>query len=436
MLAAELAIIFLLVLLNGFLAMSELAVVSSRRSRLQMLASAGRRGADHALELNRDPGRFLSTVQVGITLVGIVNGAVSGAALGARAAAFLRDLGVGPAVADAAGYGAVIGTIAFLSVVAGELVPKQLALRNAEAIACLVAPTMRALSRIASPFVILLARTSQALLRLFGARAPAETTVTEDEIRALIAEAESAGVVEPQERRMIAGVMRLGDRPVRAVMTPRMDIDWIDAAAGHETIRGQIRASGHARLAVCDGTPEKLVGIVHAKDMLDALIDGRPFDLAALLHQPPVIPDTLGTLDALERLRATPLGVAAVHDEYGHFEGIVTAMDILAAIAGDFAAPGDQGPVTAAATRRDDGSWLLDGAMDVVEASEMLPLALPAERQYHTLAGLVLFGLKRVPQTGDHVEFDGWRLEVVDMDGRRIDKILAQRLALHRRGTG
>ena len=151
---------------------------------------------------------------------------------------------------------------------------------------------------------------------------------------------------------MIAGVMRLGDRPVRAVMTPRMDIDWIDAAAGHEAIRRQIRASGHARLAVCDGTPEKLVGIVHAKDMLDALIDGRPFDLAALLHQPPVMPDTLATLDALERLRATPLGLAAVHDEYGHFEGIVTAMDILAAIAGDFAAPGDQGPVAAAAPRR------------------------------------------------------------------------------------
>ena len=436
MLAAEIATILLLVLLNAFLAMSELAVVSSRRSRLQMMATAGRRGAAHALELNRDPGRFLSTVQVGITLVGIVAGAVSGAALGARAAAVLRDVGVGTAAADAAGYVAVIAAITFLSVVAGELVPKQLALRNAEAIACLVAPTMRALSRVASPFVVLLSRTSQALLRLAGARAPAETTVTEDEIRALIAEAESAGVVEPQERRMIAGVMRLGDRPVRAVMTPRMDIDWIDAAAGHDAIRSQIRASGHARLAVCDGTPEKLVGIVHAKDMLDALIDGRPFDLAALLHQPPVMPDTLATLDALERLRATPLGLAAVHDEYGHFEGIVTAMDILAAIAGDFAAPGDQGPVAAAATRRDDGSWLLDGAMDVVEASEMLPLALPAERQYHTLAGLVLFGLKRVPETGDHVEIDGWRLEVVDMDGRRIDKILAQRIPLHRRGTG
>ena len=434
MLATELITIILLVLLNGFLAMSELAVVSSRRSRLQMLAAAGRRGAAQALDLNRDPGRFLSTVQVGITLVGIVAGAVSGAALGGRAAALLGEMGLSVAMADAVGYGLVIGAITFLSVVAGELVPKQFALRNAEAIACMVAPAMRTLSRVAAPFVALLSVTSQGLLRLAGVRPEADTTVTEDEIRSLIAEAESAGVVEPQERRMIAGVMRLGDRPVRAVMTPRMEIDWIDAAASHETIRHQIRASAHARLAVCDGTPEKLVGIVHAKDMLDALIDGRPFELAALLHQPPVIPDTLATLDALERLRAAPLGLAAVHDEYGHFEGLVTAMDILAAIAGDFAAPGDQDAGAGAATRREDGSWLLDGAMDVVEAAEQLPFDLPTERQYHTLAGLVLFGLKRMPKTGDHVEIGGWRLEVVDMDGRRIDKLLAQRVPLHRRG--
>jgi putative hemolysin len=432
MLATELLIILCLVLLNGLLSMSELAVLSARRSRLQLMAAAGRRGAAQALELNRDPGRFLSTVQIGITLVGIVAGAASGAALGARAAALLRDLGLSVAAADALGYGVVIGAITFLSVIAGELVPKQLALRHAEAIACLAAPPMRALSAAAAPVVLLLAWTSQALLRLGGARQAGDTTVTEEEIRSLVAEAESAGVVEPQERRMIAGVMRLGDRPVRSVMTPRLDLDWIDSGASHDTIRGQLRASAHARLAVCDGSPEKLVGFVNAKDMLDALLDGRPFDLAGLIHQAPVIPDTLTTLDALERLRASPLGLAAVHDEYGHFEGVVTAMDILSAIAGDFAAPGDEGGM-AAATRRDDGSWLLDGSMDVMEAAETLPFALPEERQYHTLAGLVLFLLKRVPQAGDHVELDGWRLEVVDMDGRRIDKLLAQRVALHRR---
>jgi putative hemolysin len=434
MLAVEIVTILFLVALNAFLAMSELAVVSSRRSRLQMLAAAGRRGAAHALALNRDPGRFLSTVQVGITLVGIVAGAVSGAALGARSASFLRESGLGPGAADALGYGTVIGAITFLSVVVGELVPKQLALRNAETIACLVAPSMRILSLVAAPFVALLARTSQALLRLSGARPAGETTVTEDEIRSLIAEAESAGVVEPQERRMIAGVMRLGDRPVKAVMTPRMEIDWVDVAASQEGIQQRLRTSAHARIAVCDGSPEKLLGVIQAKDLLDAMLDGRPIDLAASLRHLPVVPDSLTTLEALERLRAEPLGMAAVHDEYGHFEGIVTAMDILSAIAGDFAGPGDRATETLGATRRADGSWLLDGAMDVVEAAETLPLALPPERHFHTLAGLVLFRLKRVPQPGDHVEVDGWRLEVVDMDGRRIDKLLAQRIALHRRG--
>jgi putative hemolysin len=435
MLATELLTILALVLVNGLLAMSELAVLSARRSRLQVLAAAGRRGAAQALDLNRDPGRILSTVQIGITLVGIIAGAASGAALGARAAGWLYGMGLSEAVAEAVGYGAVIGAITFMSVVAGELVPKQLALRHAETIACLAAPPMRALSAVAAPVVLLLAWTSQSLLRLGGARDAGETTVTEDEIRNLVAEAESAGVVEPQERRMIAGVMRLGDRPVRAVMTPRMDLDWIGSGAGHEEIRARIRASSHSRLAVCDGSPEKLVGFVNAKDMLDMLLDGRAFELPALVHQAPVIPDTLPTLEALERLRASPLGLAAVHDEYGHFEGVVSAMDILAAIAGDFAAPGEDGPAAAAATRREDGSWLLDGSMDVVEAAEMLPFGLPEERQYHTLAGLVLFGLKRVPQAGDHVEVDGWRLEVVDMDGRRIDKLLAQRVPLHRRAS-
>jgi len=429
----EILTVLALVTLNGFLAMSELAVVSSRRGRLQMMAAQGRRGAAHALALNADPGRFLSTVQIGITLVGIVAGAVSGASLGAQFAAMLRDAGMGPAIAEALGYGTVIGAITLLSVVAGELVPKQLALRNAEPIACLVAPTMRMLSRAAAPVVALLSRASQLALRLGGARPEGEPSVTEEEIRALIAEAETAGIVEPQERRMIAGVMRLGDRPVKAVMTPRMEIDWIDIGAPPAELRAQIRASRHARLAVCEGTPEKFLGVVLAKDMLDALIDGRELSPAALLQHPPVIPDALDTLEALERLRATELGVAAVHDEYGHFEGLVTSMDILAAIAGAFALPGEAPPADSAATPRDDGSWLLDGAMDVMEAAELLGLTLPAERQYHTIAGLVLFGLKRVPKTGDRVDIDGWRIEVVDMDGRRVDKLLAQRATPRRR---
>jgi putative hemolysin len=435
MLTLELLVVMALVLLNGFLAMSELAVVSSRRSRLQMLAAAGRRGAAAALKLNEEPGRFLSTVQIGITLVGILAGAVSGAALGERLSLVLRDQGMGETWAEALGYGIVISLITYLSVIVGELVPKQIALRNAEAIASVVALPMLVLSRVASPFVTLLTRSSQSLMALIGARAPREGAVTEDEIRTMIAEAESAGVVEPQERRMISGVMRLADRSVKTVMTPRMDIDWIDIGADHATIRKVIRASNHARLPVCDGSPDRLVGIVHVKDMLDALIDGRPFEIKPLLQQPLIVPDTLDTLDTLERLRNAPLGVAAVHDEYGHFEGLVTAIDILAAIAGDFAAPGEAASPVGAATPREDGSWLLDGAMEVGEIAETLMLTLPSERQYHTLAGLVLHHLKRLPQTGDWVEVDGWRIEVVDMDGRRIDKVLAQRAHIRHRGA-
>jgi putative hemolysin len=435
MLTLELLVVTALVMINGFLAMSELAVVSSRRSRLQMMAAAGRRGAAAALKLNQDPGRFLSTVQIGITLVGILAGAVSGAALGERLSSALESHGMSDAVADAIGYGAVITLITYLSVIVGELVPKQLALRNAETIASLVAPPMLLLSRVASPFVTLLTRSSQALLTLLGGRAPSDGAVTEDEIRTMIAEAESAGVVEPQERRMISGVMRLADRSVKTVMTPRMDIDWIEVSASREEIRSRVRATSHARLPVCDGSPDRLLGIVHAKDLLDALLDARDFDIRAMLQQPLVIPDTLDTLGTLERLRTSSLGIAAVHDEYGHFEGVVTAMDVLSAIAGEFAVPGERIEPAGGATQRDDGSWLLDGAMDVGEVAETLMLVLPDDRQFHTLAGLVLHALKRLPKTGDWVDFDGWRLEVVDMDGRRIDKILAQRAPLRHRGA-
>lgn len=434
MLTLELFVVVALVLLNGFLAMSELAVVSSRRSRLQMMAAAGKRGAATALRLNQDPGRFLSTVQIGITLVGILAGAVSGAALGERLSAALEARGLGETAADAVGYGAVITLITYLSVIVGELVPKQLALRNAETIASLVAPPMLLLSRVASPFVTLLTRSSQTLLGLLGRRAASDGAVTEDEIRTMIAEAESAGVVEPQERRMISGVMRLADRSVKTVMTPRMDIDWIEVSASREEIRARVRATSHARLPVCEGSPDRLLGIVQTKDLLDALLDKRDFDVRALLLQPLVIPDTLDTLGTLERLRTSPLGIAAVHDEYGHFEGIVTAIDVLSAIAGEFATPGERIEPASGAVQRDDGSWLLDGAMDVGEVAETLMLTLPDERQFHTLAGLVLHHLKRLPQTGDWVEVDGWRLEVVDMDGRRIDKVLAQRSPLRHRG--
>lgn len=419
----ELIIAIALVALNGVFALSELAIVSARRPRLKAMAEQGRSGASTALTLMEDSGRFLSTVQIGITLVGILAGAFSGAALGARLTEFFEAQGMPDGAAEPLGYGLVIGIITYLSIVIGELVPKQLALRHPEGIACAMAPMMLVLSKAAAPAVWLLNASTSFIFSLFGTKSDDGATVTEEEIKMLVGEAESAGVIEEEERRMIAGVLRLGDRTVRGLMTPRTDVDWIDMEDGEEAIRQVLIETPHSRLPVSEGTPDNIVGVVQSRELLAAMLSGQPLDIRKHLQAAPVIPDTLDALDALAILRDAEVPMALVHDEYGHFEGVVTPADALEAIVGAFRSGGEA--MEADAVRREDGSWLLAGSMPVDEMAEILGVALPENRSYHTVGGLVISELQHLPATGEHVETLGWRFEVVDLDERRIDKVLA-----------
>ena len=427
--ALELLLVAVLVLINGLLSMSELAVVSARRARLQALAERGVKGANRALALAADPGRFLSSVQIGITLVGILAGAVSGAALGDRMSIWLEGLGMRAGLAEPIGFIFVVAVITYFSLVVGELVPKQLALKNAERIACLVAPLMTLIARIASPFVWLLDASGRFLLRLLGRKNDAADIVTDEEIKMLVAEAESAGVLEPEERKMISGVMQLGDRPVRSVMTPRHDVDMIDLSASPAQIRKAILESVHSRIPVHDGDPEIMKGVIQVKDMLNAYLKGRKPDARNYVRKAPVIPDTMDALDVVEVLKSSDVHMALIHDEYGHFEGVVTSADILETISGAFKT--DEGVPTEEAKQRADGSWLLEGAMPAETFAQTLGIQLPEKRDYHTLAGFALEELGHMPVLGEVFDTTGWRFEIIDLDGRRIDKILAQRIEKH-----
>ncbi|MEE1610312.1 hemolysin family protein [Microvirga sp. CF3016] len=418
----ELIIALALVALNGVFALSELAIVSARRARLKAMAEQGRSGANTALTLMEDSGRFLSTVQIGITLVGILAGAFSGAALGHRLTEILQAQGMPEGAAEPLGYGIVIGIITYLSIVIGELVPKQLALRNPEAVACTMAPMMLVLSKVAAPAVWLLNASTSLIFRLLGAKSDG-TTVTEEEIKMLVGEAESAGVIEEEERRMISGVLRLGDRTVRGLMTPRTDVDWIDLDDDEEAIRELLIETPHSRLPVSEGTPDNVIGVVQSRELLAAMLSGEPLDIRGHVQPAPVIPDTLYALDALATLRDAEVPMAIVHDEYGHFEGVVTPADALEAIVGAFRSDGEAPEPDA--IRREDGSWLLAGSMPVDEMAEVLGVTLPETRSYHTVGGLVISELQHLPNTGEHVDTLGWRFEVIDLDERRIDKVLA-----------
>ena len=427
----ELAVVTVLIFLNGLLALAELAIVSSRRARLRALIDREVVGSRRALALAADPGRFLSTVQTGITLVGVASGAFSGATLGVRLGQWLASVGVPAGVAETAGVGLVVALITYFSLIIGELVPKQIALRDPEKIAVRVAPAMTVMARIASPIVWFLDISGRAALKLLGYGTAAEHRVTDEEIRTLVAEAETAGVIEPGERAMIAGVMRLGDRPVRAVMTPRREVDVIDLSAEVKAIRMTIAESVHSRLPVHDGAPEEILGVVQAKDLLDVYLRGEDPDIRAHIRPAPVVPDTADALDVVDSIKGSPVHMALVHDEYGNFEGIVTNADILEAIVGDFRT--DEGPLEPDAVQRDDGSWLISGSMPVDEMAEQLAIAIPKERPYHTAAGFVLDALGHLPAVGESFDARGWRFEVVDLDGRRVDKILAARIAGGRR---
>ncbi len=419
------AIIVALILLNGFFAMSEMAIVSSRRPRLRALASTGHRGARSAMALAENPGSFLSSVQIGITLVGIINGAYSGATLALPVGQRLSQwFGFRAALAEEIGFGVVIVITTYLSLIVGELVPKQFALRSPEKLASFVAPIMAVVSRIATPAVWALDRSSALVFKLLGQAQHGDNRVTEEELRSVVQEAETAGVIEESERQMISGIMRLADRRVRGVMTPRGDVDWIDADMDTAAIRSHLAASPHTRLPVARGSVDNIIGVLQARDVVQALIEGRPLDIAALARPAPVIPDVIDAVEALNVLRDAIIPIALVHDEYGHFEGIVTPADLLAAIAGEFRSDVDDAS-DPPAVERDDGSWLFSGALPADEMADRLGFDLPDDRDYETVAGFMLENFRHLPETGETFTLKRWKFEIADMDGRKVDKVLA-----------
>ncbi|RJF93365.1 hemolysin family protein [Sphingomonas cavernae] len=419
----DVAIILALVALNGVFAMSELAIVSARKPRLQAMAKAGRSGARTALALAADPGRFLSTVQIGITLIGILAGAYSGSSLGGPVGARLALFGIPEGTADELGFALVIVVTTYASLIVGELVPKQFALRAPEPIAVVVARPMLWLARITAPVVWVLDRSSALIFRVLGMKRESDSHVTAEELHLIVAEASKSGVIEESERAIISGVVRLADRPVREVMTPRTEVDWIDADSDAEAIRARLLETPHTRLPVAEGSADAIIGVVQSRDIVAAMLRREPLDLRALMRQAPVLPDQLDAMDALDALRRAEVPMALVHDEYGHFEGLVTPADLLIAIAGEFASDADIG-TDPALVERDDGSLLVSGAMAADQLAERLAIDLPEDRDYATVAGLALAVLRHLPNAGEHFTEQGWRFEIVDMDGRKIDKLL------------
>jgi putative hemolysin len=420
----DVVIILALVALNGVLAMSELAIVSSREARLKAMAKGGSAGAKCALGLAADPGRFLSTVQSGITLIAIFAGAFSGAHLGEPVAQRFEALGIKADTAHTLGFTVVIVLTTYVSLVAGELVPKQIALRSPEPIAMIVSRPMLWLSKLTAPFVWLLDQSSRMIFKLLGLDRESRNQVTAEELHLVVAEAQTAGVLEESERAIISGIVRLADRPVREVMTPRTEIDWIDNAATVDEVRLALLATPHSRIPVADGAVENIVGVIQTRDVLAAVLQGERIDLNQLCRSAPVIPDLMDAMDALAVLRNAEVPLALVHDEYGHLDGIVTPGSILAALAGTFAHDVEQGEEPPL-VEREDGSWLVSGAASADLLSDRLGVNMPAERDYSTVAGFALSVLKHLPEIGERFRHDGWSFEIVDMDGRKIDKLIA-----------
>ncbi len=420
----DVAILLGLIALNGVFSMSELAIVSARKARLDAITrKSQRRGAQVAIGLAADPGRFLSTVQIGITLIGIIAGAYSGASLGGPVAERLMALGMGQSIAVNFGYALVIGVTTYLSLVVGELVPKQFALRAPEKIAVVMAVPMLWLAKLTAPIVWLLDGSSMLIFKLLRMTRESQSHVTAEELHLIVAEARKSGIIEESERAIISGVVRLADRPVREVMTPRTEIDWMDVDADDATIREQLRNTPHSRMPVGEGSVDAIIGVIQARDIVSALLDGGVVDVRALLRTAPIIPDQVDAMDALEALRQADVPFALVHDEYGHFEGVVTPADLLAAIAGDFVSDQDEGDEPAIVVR-EDGSFLVSGWCAADMLAERIGMTLPETRDYATAAGFALEMLKHIPETGEAFIEQAFRFEVVDMDGRKIDKLL------------
>jgi putative hemolysin len=419
--------ILALIALNGLFSMSELAIVSARTAKLQARVEAGSKGAAAALRLAQDPGKFLSTVQIGITLIGIIAGAYSGSTLGGPVGERLLAMGVSAQWAATAGFGIVIGITTYASLVIGELVPKQFALVAPERIAVFMAPIMEMLARVTAPIVWLLDRSSALIFRLLGLRRDSREALTAEELRMVFAEATHVGLIEEHEHKVIAGVVRLADRPVREVMTPRTVVDRISADASEDDVRKALVHSLHTRLPVSGDSADNIIGVVQSRDIVAAQIEGRSLNIRALMRKAEIVPDQLDAMDALEILRSSEVPMLLVHDEYGHFEGIVTPNDLLAAIAGEFASDQAQGSAPNI-IKLDDGSILIAGSMAADAMADALEIQLAEDRDYATAAGHVLHVLRHLPEEGESFVDQGWHFEVVDMDGRKIDKLRVSRV--------
>lgn len=424
----DIALLAGLILLNGLLAMSEIALVTVRKSRLRRLSDAGDKAAIAALRLAEEPTRFLSTIQIGITAIGLLNGIVGEAALAGKLAVFIESLGLAARTSSMLATAIVVVTITYCSIVVGELVPKRIAQANAETIARLIARPVTWLSILSRPFVFLLSTSTDAILALFGKRDLGDANLTEEDIEAVLADGSQAGVIEKGEHDLVRNVFRLDDRQISSLMTPRSEIVYIDLDQPFDKIVDELLASNHSRFPVCRGGLHNIVGIISTRRLLRKVIKDEPEPIEKFLQPAAFVPESLNGMKLLEQLRETGTKMIFVVDEYGEVLGLITLQNILEALAGEFK-PRD--PEDMWAVRREDGSWLLDGLIPIPELKDRLGLrAVPEEHKvrYNTLAGMILWLLGTIPHAGDWVEWEGWRLEVVDLDGNRIDKVLAAKM--------
>lgn len=422
----DVALLIFLILLNGVFAMSEMALTAARKVRLQVMVESGESGAQAAMDLHENPTKFLSVVQIGITSIGVLNGIVGEAAFSDSLASLLVDyLPLSEAGAKIAATALVVVCITFLTIIFGELVPKRLGQMYPETVARIVAQPMNWLSFAVKPFVAVLSTATHGVLRLLGIKDMPVRMVTEEEIAASLEEGLDAGVIEAHEHQMVRNVFRLDERQITSMMIPRGDIVWLDASEPAQAALAVIAETEHSRYPVCRGGLDDVIGVIAARQLLQQLSQGRTLELTAGLQSPVFVPETLTGMELLESFRVSDMQMVFVVDEYGEIQGMITLQDVLEAITGEFttATPEDSWMV-----RREDGTWLIDGLIPVHELKDRLLLKeLPEEDRgrYNTLAGMVMLLLGRLPRTADAVEWEGWRFEVVDLDGKRVDKLLA-----------
>jgi putative hemolysin len=424
----EVLMLFGLIVFNGLFAMSEIALVTARRSRLMKLAAEGDASAEAALELGEDPTKFLSTIQIGITSIGVLSGIVGESVLAKPFSLWMQSLGLETRVADISATGSVVLILTYVSIVVGELVPKRLGQINPEAVARLAARPMRFLAMATRPFVMLLSVSTRGVMRLLNVKENTDNGVTEEEIHALIDEGTVSGAIEQNEQAMLRNVFRLDDRQLRSLMIPRTDVLFLDIRLPYEENLKRVMESAYSRFPVCDGSPDNLLGVIHAKQALADAAQGKVPDFQSNLQACVFVPETLTGMELLGQFRDNSMDMVFVIDEYGELEGIVTLHDLMEALTGEFKS---QNVDDSWAVQREDGSWLLDGAIAIHELKDTLSLKeVPEEEKgkYHTLSGMVMLLAGRLAALGDVVEWMGWRFEVVDMDHKRIDKVLASRI--------